>query len=133
MEIVPIIIILNLKSNKQKIINLIGNSLDNSLNNIVVELKKELYMDIDYPDDIDIFANSYWFDDNNDKDIFTYFIFHNNEWKTPWTCQEIYDEILELINKLDIQNSIIEAALELQELDQEEEIYGNQDIQVYDL
>lgn len=109
--IIPIIIILHKPNGETEIKNLKGNSLTNALSTIVINLKPFIEMDIDYPCEIQNFTNCFWFKNNNYyDDFFDYYIFHVNEWITPWSTQEIYDDILELIHKLDIQYAIINRA-----------------------
>ena len=105
---IPIIIILHKPNGETEIKNLKAKSLTNALSTIVINLKSFIEMDIDYPCEIQTFTNCFWFKNNNCyDDFFDYYIFHDNEWITPWSTQEIYDDILELIHKLDIQNAII--------------------------
>jgi hypothetical protein len=107
---IPIVIILYKPNKETKIFTLKGKTLENVLHNIVVCLKKEIDMKIDYPDDIDTFSNLHWFDTNDNVELFNYHIFNNNMWSTPWTQQEIYENILELINELDVQNALIDIS-----------------------
>ena len=107
---IPIVIILYKPNRETKIFTLKGNSLENVLHNIVVCIKKEIDMKIDYPSDIDEFSNLYWFDTHDNFELFSYHIFNNSMWSSPWTQQEIYENILQLINELDIQNALIDIS-----------------------
>jgi hypothetical protein len=61
---------------------------------------------IDFPDDILEFEYI-WFQQQFVKSsVFNYKIFYNNKWIEPWENQHIYDCVLDMINKIDIENNI---------------------------
>jgi len=92
---------------KYEKLTFICNSLDECKNKLIINLKNNIYKNIDYPLDVDDFVTNYWYNDKSmDNDFFDYQIFLNNEWIMPWTIQELYDIVINIINQVDIQNSI---------------------------
>lgn len=82
-------------------------TLEECYDKLVINIKKEILTKIDYPDTLDEFTNLIWYSTNTiNNPIFDYHLFHNNEWIKPWSSEEIYDSIIELINKLDIQEAL---------------------------
>ena len=89
--------------------NFIFENLDECLNKIIITVKDHIQKKIDYPTDLDEFTNIYWYENNSmNNEVFDYYIFINDEWKQPWTLQEIYDDVIEIIYKNDIQNAILD-------------------------
>jgi hypothetical protein len=86
----------------------VANNYDDCYNKIVLYIKKKIDININYPSEFDDFNNLIWFSDSPmcNNDLFDYQIFYENKWIKPWTKQDIYNDILDLIEKLDIQNSI---------------------------
>lgn len=108
-QLIPIVIQLSIPNfNKCILDTLIGLSIDNCLQKIILYLKEHLIMNIDYPSDLDDFTNLYWYNNNAmNNEIFNYSIFVNNRWETPWTNQEIYEHFLDYMHQSDITNAII--------------------------
>lgn len=81
------------------------------LHKISVFLKRFLKMPIDYPTDLDEFVNLHYnkLDTYNCLfyEIYDYGMFYNDEWITPWSSQEIYENVLTLIQQEDITNGLI--------------------------
>jgi len=89
--------------------NFIFENLDECLNKIIITVKEHINKKIDYPSDLDEFRDIYWYQNNvMYNNVFEYYIFINDEWKQPWTLQEIYDDVIDIIHKNDIQNAILE-------------------------
>jgi hypothetical protein len=108
---IPITILLT-KPKTSELMTLIGTNLDDCLQKITLYLKTNLEMNIDYPYDFDEFAVIYLDNCANKVDVFDYKIFYENNWIQPWSHQDIYENIVELIIKLDIQNMIIKQSEE---------------------
>ena len=88
--------------------NFIFESLDECLNKIIITVKDHINKKIDFPNDLDEFTNIHWYENNvMNNEVFDYYIFINDEWKQPWTLQEIYDDVIEIIHKNDIQTAIL--------------------------
>ena len=82
-------------------------SLEDCKNKLIVNLKNLINKKIDYPEDIDDFATLFWYNENYmNNDFFEYQIFYENNWTKPWSLQELYDTVLEIINQVDIQDCI---------------------------
>lgn len=76
-------------------------------NKLIINIKNNITKEIDYPADLDDFTNLFWYNNNSmDNHIFEYKIFKDNEWAQPWTYQELYDSVVDIIHNVDIQNSI---------------------------
>ncbi len=89
--------------------NFIFDNLDECLNKLLISVKEHINKKIDFPDDLEEFTNIYWYENNiMNNYVFDYFIFINNEWKQPWTLQEIYNDVIEIIHKNDIQTAILD-------------------------
>jgi hypothetical protein len=83
------------------------NSLEDCLNKLIINIKQRIDMKIDYPQYIDDFTSLYWYNENSlNNDIFDYKIFNDGKWVMPWSSQELYEHVIEMINVADIQNSI---------------------------
>jgi hypothetical protein len=101
------IIITNPKHNKYNSMYFTCNDIDECYNKVVISVKNAIILNVDYPADYEEFKNLIWYNSISfDNEIFDYSIFIENEWKTPWTHQEIYDQICEIIHTVDLQNSI---------------------------
>jgi len=103
---IPIVIQL-VKKNNCELSTFIGDNLELCLQKIVLYLKQNLDMNIDYPDNIDDFTPIYLDNCLIKTHVFDYKIFINNDWTKPWTDQEIYEKIIEIIHNIDVQDSIL--------------------------
>lgn len=54
-------------------------------------------LNIDFPLELDEFENIWFNQTYVSADAFTYKIFHNNSWTEPWSRQDIYDDVLEIM------------------------------------
>jgi len=80
-------------------------NITNTYEKLINTLIKYFNINIDFPNELSEFEYL-WFDKQYTKlSTFTYNIFSNNEWSTPWECQSIYDDILEKINELEIKEA----------------------------
>ena len=83
------------------------NTIEECKNKLIINLKNIIYRQIDYPDNVDDFIINYWYNESSmDNDFFDYMLFIDNNWSKPWTIQELYEIVIDIINKVDIQNSI---------------------------
>lgn len=74
---------------------------------LIVNIKNNIFKNIDYPPNLDDFATLHWYNDNYmENNIYDYKIFYNNEWSQPWELQDLYEEVIEIIHQVDVQNSI---------------------------
>jgi hypothetical protein len=65
---------------------------------INVLVKNISHLNIDYPDDFNDFEYQ-WFQRYIKVNAFDYNIFINNEWVEPWELQEIYSDVLEVMQQ----------------------------------
>ena len=80
-------------------------NITNTYEKLINTLIKYFNINIDFPNELSEFEYL-WFDKQYTKlSTFTYNIFSNNEWSTPWESQSIYDDILEKINELEIKEA----------------------------
>jgi hypothetical protein len=92
---------------KYETITYICNTLEDCQNKLIVNLKNIINKKIDYPEDVDDFSTNYWYNDYSmDNEFFDYNLYYNNKWVKPWTLQELYDDVINIINQVDIQDSI---------------------------
>ena len=84
-----------------------GNDINHCLHIISVYLKSHLTLNIDYPSDYDEFECLYLENCSIKTKLIDYKIFSNNNWFQPWSLQEIYDYMLELINNNDIKDYLL--------------------------
>ena len=83
------------------------NTLEECKNKLIINLKNIINKQIDYPVDVDDFVTNYWYNDNAmDNIFFDYQIFIDNKWSQPWILQELYEIVINIINQVDIQDSI---------------------------
>jgi len=82
-------------------------NLEECKNKLIVNFKNNILNKVDYPEDLDIFSSLFWYNDYNmDNNLFDYEIFIDNKWTQPWTLQELYEQVIDIIHKVDIQDSI---------------------------
>lgn len=70
------------------------------MNEVRLELIKYLtshfsLLNIDFPISYDDFENIWFNQTYVNADVFSYKIFSNNDWVSPWSLEEIYDDVLE--------------------------------------
>ena len=105
---IPLNIILSKpKDNKYDTTYFICNDLDECYNKLIVAVKNLILLNIDYPSDYEEFKNLIWYNGISfDNEVFEYSLFNDGKWDKPWSHQEIYDAVCEIIHTVDIQNSI---------------------------
>jgi hypothetical protein len=92
---------------KYETITFVCNTLEECKNKLIINLKNIINKQIDYPVDVDDFVTNYWYNDNAmDNIFFDYQIFIDNKWSQPWILQELYEIVINIINQVDIQDSI---------------------------
>ena len=101
------ILITKPKLNKYESLYFTCNDLDECYNKIIVTVKNQITLNVDYPDDYEEFKNLVWYNGVSfDNDVFSYSLFTEGKWLTPWTQQEIYEAVKDIIYNIDVQNSI---------------------------
>jgi len=82
-------------------------NLEECKNKLIVNFKNNILNKVDYPEDLDDFSSLFWYNEYNmDNNLFDYEIFIDNKWSKPWTLQELYEQVIDIIHKVDIQDSI---------------------------
>jgi hypothetical protein len=109
--------------------NFIFDNLDECLNKLIISVKEHINKKIDFPDDLEEFTNIYWYENNvMNNEVFDYNICINNEWKQPWTLQEIYNDVIDIIHKNDIQTAILDPRNQPDYESDEEELDSNSNL-----
>ena len=105
---IPLNIILTKpKENKYDTSYLVCNDLNDCYNKIIVAVKNMIQLNINYPSDYEEFKNLIWYNHISfDNEVFDYSIFDEGKWVKPWSHQEIYESVCDIIHNLDLQNSI---------------------------
>ena len=92
---------------KYETITLICESLEECQNKLIVNIKNLILKKIDYPEDVDDFTTLFWYNENSmDNEFIDYNIFYDGKWTKPWLIQELYELVVNIINQVDIQDSI---------------------------
>ena len=82
-------------------------SLDECKNKLIINIKDNITSIIDYPNDLDDYSCLYWYNKNYmDNNIFDYKIYYENNWIQPWSLQELYEDVINIIYQVDVQDSI---------------------------
>lgn len=97
----------------------IGSNLDDCLQKIILYLKPNFEITIDFPGDYETFQNLYSDPEMYKLKSFDYKIY-SGDWIKPWSEQEIYENIIELIHELDVQNSILNPVIYGSDIEEEE-------------
>ncbi len=88
-------------------LSFVCDSLDMCENKLITIIKPILLHNIDYPSELDDFAYLHWYKNNNmDNPVFDYEIYIDGKWQQPWSLQDIYTKIIDIIYNVDIQNCI---------------------------
>lgn len=71
-------------------------------NKILITIKNKIFMSVDYPFELENFCSNIW----NTSELFRYKIFYEDKWFYEWSEQEIYENILDIFNQKDIQDTV---------------------------
>ena len=83
------------------------NTLEECQNKLIITLKNLIDKKIDFPVDVDDFESIYWYNEASmSNEFYDYSIFYDGKWSKPWTIQELYETVTNIIHQVDIQNSI---------------------------
>lgn len=85
----------------------VGNNIDEIKINIIKELEKE-FSKLDMPDNYEEFMFMSWYDTLPlNVEVFEYKIFMDGKWVKPWTNEELYEYIYEILYKIRELNAYI--------------------------
>ena len=127
-------LIININGYDKKFFNFektfICNNLDHARTILLNYLAANLnILNINYPLNFDE-LDYYWFDGNNvDAPIFSYKIFDNSKWLEPWDNDEIYSELLVIMNNQEIENAPDFSKIYAEDDDDDDDNNNNSDKQ----
>jgi len=97
------------KKIQTKIISDKGKNLDDVKNKIIYIIQEEFNKFTNFPDVYQEFINNEWYRDYAaDSDPFEYKIFHNDIWMSPWSSDDLYKEVAEILHKVELINAYVE-------------------------
>ena len=124
---IPFFIIFT-KANKHKIktftITNTGTDLINVHNKLINIIQEEFSKFKEFPESYDAFISKEWYRYMSaDADPFEYKIFMDGSWLSPWTTEELYDKVVEILHKLEVFNAlVIEANKNEDEFDEDNDV-----------
>ena len=88
-----------------------GKDLDDIRNKIVYIIQEEVSTFSDIPMDYNDFIYKCWYAEKSaDSEPFDYKIYSNGKWTAPWTIEELYDSVYEILHKLQLLAAYIDEA-----------------------
>ena len=115
MSLIPYYIIIN-KPNKQmkleqKFVHSVGTDLEDIRKKIVYVLQEEFQPYHDIPQNYDEFISKCWYlNYSADVEPFEYKLFHNDKWSQPWDAEDLYDQVYDVLHKLELLGALITDA-----------------------
>ena len=110
MSEIPFYIIIT-KPNKHrieiKVINEKATDIKEVRNRIIYIMQEELSTVHNLPYEYDNLIGIWYNTIAADSEPFQYKIFNNNEWSSPWSIEELYDEAYEILHKLELISGYI--------------------------
>ena len=107
---IPFFVIIT-KPNKHKIQTKIitdkGKDLDDIRKKILYLMQEELSPIYNLPMDYTTFIPMWYSNISADAEPFEYKIYNNNSWSAPWDIEGIYDDVYEILHKLDLLSGYI--------------------------
>jgi hypothetical protein len=92
---------------KYELTTYVCESLEDCQNKLIVNIKNKILKKVEYPPDLETFALTAWYNEYNMENyIYDYQIFLDNKWQKPWSLEELYESVIEIIHQVDLQNSI---------------------------
>ncbi len=126
MSEIPFYVVIT-KPNKQKIqvhiTNDTGKDIENIKNKIVYLLQEEFSKLNILPESYNDFISKVWYERMSaDAEPFEYKIFEDGKWVSPWSHEEIYDMVYDVLHKLELISGYInEANKDEEEFDEEDD------------
>jgi len=114
MDLIPFFVIIT-KPTKHKIQTKnytdSGKNLEDIRNKIIYLIQEEVSKFSDIPDTYDEFIYKCWYVKHSaDAEPFDYKIFNEGKWTSPWTLEELYDSVYEILHKLELLSAYINDA-----------------------
>ena len=111
MSEIPFIIVFT-KVNKQKIqteiITESGKDIESIKQRLVYILQEKFSPFNNLPESYNEFIQSCWFVNNSaDAEPFEYKIFENNKWTSPWSADDLYMDVYEILHKIELLNAYV--------------------------
>jgi len=125
------------KNNQKDTFNYTLDTLEECKNKLIITLKIELYeYKFDFTEnfeDIENYLRSvYDWQSSNTNTLIDYYIFNGTKWLKPWSIQEIYENVVDTINKLDIQKAILNKYEDIYYEETDENCYGETNENCYE-
>ena len=119
-------ILVTTKPNKQKIeVKLhsdTGTDLEDIQKKLIYIIQEQISVFNDIPDNYNDFIYKCWYQEHSaDAEPFVYKIFKDDEWITPWTIDELYESVYEILHKLELLAGYINDANKNEESDEDNE------------
>ena len=76
-------------------------------NRIIYIMQEELSTVHNLPYEYDNLIGIWYSSISADSEPFQYKIFNNNQWSSPWSIEELYDEAYEILHKLELISGYI--------------------------
>ena len=124
---IPYYIVIN-KVNKQmkmeqEFVHNGGTDLEDIKNKIIYVIQEKFQPFQDIPDNYDDFISKCWYlNYSADVEPFEYKIFDNGKWIEPWDAEELYDQVYDVLYKLELLGAMItDANKDEEDYDEENE------------
>ena len=126
MSEIPFFIVIT-KPNKQKIQTYLttdtGKTLEDVKNKLVYIIQEQFSTFQEFPDSYEDFINKQWYQHMSaDSEPFEYKVFTEDKWIQPWTTDELYEQVVEVLHKLELLGAYVtEANKDEEEFDEVDE------------
>lgn len=126
MSEVPFFIVIT-KPNKQKIQTYLttdtGKDLEDVKNKLVYIIQEHFSKCQEFPDSYEEFINKQWYQHiSADSEPFDYRVFSEDKWIQPWSSDDLYEQVVEVLHKLELLGAYItEANKDEEEFDEAED------------
>lgn len=88
-----------------------GKDLEDIHNKIIYLFQEEVSKFVDIPESYDDFIYKCWYLENSaDAEPFDYKIYSDGKWISPWTSEELYESVYEILHKLELLAAYIDDA-----------------------
>ncbi len=114
MQQLPFFIVFT-KPNKHKIQTVIttdtGTDLDDVKNKLVYMIQEQFSTFNEFPESYEEFTNKFWYQFiSADSEPFEYKVYSDKEWVQPWTNEDLYDQVVDILHKLELLGAYVNEA-----------------------